>query len=198
MHALVDAFVAAAGEHQLLFFGQLMGGGLGEALPRRGRHDRGPACAAASAPRRPRRRLRPGRGHGGQRLGPGLGLHDHAGAAAVGGVVHGAVPVRGEVAQVVDVQLQQAVLAGLADQREFQGCQVLREDADDVDSHLGVVSGSAGVIRGLPARRLGLVLGVDLEESGRRGDQDEAFADVDFGDDLLHEGDQDFLAVASR
>ena len=39
------------------------------------------------------------------------------------------------------------------------------------------------------------MFGVDLEQSGRRRDQDIAFLDIDLRDDLLHERDQDFLPV---
>jgi hypothetical protein len=47
---------------------------------------------------------------------PRLGLHDHSGAAAVGSVVDRAVTVVGVVAQVVHAELDQAALAGLAEQ----------------------------------------------------------------------------------
>lgn len=51
-----------------------------------------------------------------QRLLPRLRLHHHPCAAAERGVVHRPVPVVGEVAQVVDPQVQQSVAAGLADE----------------------------------------------------------------------------------
>ena len=70
-----------------------------------------------------------------ERLAPRLRLHHHAGAAAVGGVVDGAVPVVGPVAQVVHVHVEQAALLGLARQREAERREVLGEDRDDVDAH---------------------------------------------------------------
>jgi len=50
-------------------------------------------------------------------------------------VIHRAVPVRGVIPQTVDVQVQQAVGAGLADQAQFQRRQVFRKDADNVKTH---------------------------------------------------------------
>ncbi len=196
----IDALVPAAGEDQLVLLGELVGGGLGEALPRRrrdnqhrlapGTRDTGTLCSPGAL-----RIPGPGARDGREGLRPGLGLHDHAGAAAVGGVIDRPVPVGGELAQVVDPQVQQAVLAGLADQGQLQRCQVLREDADDVDPHLRValpfgvpgsgVLGSRGrgvlvsgmLLCGLFLRclLLGGLVGVDLEESGRRGDAGRTF-----------------------
>lgn len=45
---------------------------------------------------------------------PGLRSHDHAGAAAVGLVVDGAMTVVGEISEVVYVHVEQALLARLA------------------------------------------------------------------------------------
>ena len=70
-----------------------------------------------------------------ERLGPRLRLHHHAGAPAVRGVVDGAVAVVGEVAQVVDADVEQAVLARLADERQVERGEVVGEDRDDVDAH---------------------------------------------------------------
>ena len=101
--------------------------------------------------RLPRRRgydeRRAGRGHGVQRLAPRLRLHHHAGAAAVGGVVDRAVPVVGPVAQVVHVQVEQPAGARLAGQRELERAQVVGEDRDDVDPHVGSPSSRAGSSR---------------------------------------------------
>src|SRR5690606_16739204 len=66
---------------------------------------------------------------------PGLGLHDHAGAAAVGGVVDGVVAVVGPLPQVVQVHVEAATRACLADEGDVQRLQVLGEDRDDVESH---------------------------------------------------------------
>ncbi|CAB4897324.1 unannotated protein [freshwater metagenome] len=49
-----------------------------------------------------------------QGLTPRLRLHDHSRATAIGGVVNGVVHVVGEVAQVDDVEFEDALLAGLA------------------------------------------------------------------------------------
>src|SRR5699024_2285624 len=114
---VVDAFVAAACEHQVLGAGELLGDALVE-------HGSG------------------GAGHYERRLGstvarldmvgedvfegqrPGFGLHHHARSPTVGRVVDGVVPVEGEVAQIVDVQAQLAAVDGLADQRQLQTGEV--------------------------------------------------------------------------
>jgi hypothetical protein len=41
----------------------------------------------------------------------------------------------GPVAQVVDVHLEDAAVAGLADQRDAEHVEERREDRDDVDAH---------------------------------------------------------------
>src|SRR5690606_39845796 len=61
--------------------------------------------------------------------------HDHAGAAAVRGVVDRAVPVVGPFAQVVDVDVEEAGAAGLAEEGDVEDVEVLGEDRDDVESH---------------------------------------------------------------
>ena len=78
-----------------------------------------------------------------QRVAPRLGTHEHARPPAVRRVVDGPVPVGRPVAQVVDAQVEPALVDGPADQREPQRGQVVREDRDDVDPHLtGSPSGS--------------------------------------------------------
>src|SRR5439155_6946373 len=62
---------------------------------------------------------------------------DHAGAAAVRGVVDRAVPVVRPVPQVVDADGEDAALPGPADQRQVQRGEVLREDGDDVQAGHG-------------------------------------------------------------
>ncbi len=79
-----------------------------------------------------------------ERLAPRLGLHHHAGAAAVGRVVDGAVPVVGPVAQVVHVYVEQAALLRLAGKREAERGEVLGEDRDDVDAHVSAPSSRPG------------------------------------------------------
>src|SRR4029079_13406478 len=60
----------------------------------------------------------------------------HPGAAAVGGVVDGPVPVGRPRPQVVQVHVEQAALDRLAQQRDAQRPgQVVREDGDHVDPH---------------------------------------------------------------
>ena len=90
-----------------------------------------------------------------------------------GRVVDGAVPVVGEVAQVVHPQVEQALLAGLADQREVERREVVREDRDDVEPQQACAS------------RL-----VQVEQPGRRVDDDPAARDVDLGHDRRDERHQ--------
>ncbi|GAV94251.1 hypothetical protein ADENT20671_1019 [Actinomyces denticolens] len=68
-------------------------------------------------------------------LPPHVGLHDHAGATAERGVVDGAVAVMRPVAQVVEAQIDEAVLSGAPDEGQIQDAEEGREDADDVDAH---------------------------------------------------------------
>jgi hypothetical protein len=70
-----------------------------------------------------------------QCLAPRLGAHHHPGTAASRGVVHGAVPVVGEVPQVVDGELDPTGGPGLADQGQLQRLQVFGKDRDDVHAH---------------------------------------------------------------
>src|SRR5699024_5931360 len=121
---VVDAFVAAAGEHQVLGAGELLGdalvehgsGGAGHYERRLGstvaRLDMVGEVGGAGEVGR----SRPVEALGavgedvfeGQR--PGFGLHHHARSPTVGRVVDGVVPVEGEVAQIVDVQAQLAAV----------------------------------------------------------------------------------------
>ena len=121
--ALVDPLVAPAGEDQpVVLLRHPPGDLLGEDLAARSGHDhvRGlPGTRGAD---------------GVERLAPGLGPHDHAGAAAVRRVVDGAVPVVGPVAQVVDLHLEQALPLRPPQQRELQRSEVVGEDRDDVDA----------------------------------------------------------------
>ena len=70
-----------------------------------------------------------------QGLAPRLGLHHHAGAAAVRGVVHGAVTVVSPVAQIVHLHIEDAAIPRLADERDIEHIEERREDRDDVDAH---------------------------------------------------------------
>ena len=124
-HPRIDALVASAGEDQPLLGGPLVGVLLGEPLPRRRRHDQ--------------HRLGLVGGRVEQQfvqcLAPRLRLHHHAGAAAVGGVVDGAVPVVGPPAQVVHAHVDQPALNRLTDQRQLQRPEVLGKNRHDVESH---------------------------------------------------------------
>ena len=100
-HALVDPLVAAAEEHEPVEAGEARGRAPGRTAGR----------AARGARRRP---ARPGpsghtASHGAEER---LGLHDHPGPAPEGRVVHGAVAVLREVAQVVDADLHEPRLRG--------------------------------------------------------------------------------------
>ena len=89
-------------------------------------------------------------------LAPRFGPHDHAGSAAVRGVVDGAVPIGGRVAQVVHLHVEQPGRPGLADERQLERREVLREDRDDVDAHVRPRRGpraAACLPAGRPSRR---------------------------------------------
>ena len=159
-HPLVDALVAAAGEDQVRPGGELAGDGLGEGSPGGRRHDQRSCRSPASSV---------------ERLTPRLGLHHHAGAAAVRRVVDGPVPVVGPLPQVVHAHVEEPSIAGLAGQRQRQRVEVRREDRHDVDPHV------------TPAR---LVVGVRRHQAGPVGDHDPAAVDVDLGDERGHERHQ--------
>src|SRR5829696_19017 len=118
---LVDALVAAAAQDQPGLGGQPLGDPVVEAAAVGGEQDH------------------PGRALGPQvveGVEPGAGRHDHAGAAAEGGVVDTAVAVGGPVAQVVQADLDKAPLPRLAEQAGGQGRgEEPGEDGDDVDQH---------------------------------------------------------------
>src|SRR4051794_30487366 len=69
-----------------------------------------------------------------QRAPPGLGTHDHARAAAVRGVVDGAVDVVGPLAEGGHADGGESSLRRLAEQRLPERSQVLGKDRDDVDA----------------------------------------------------------------
>src|SRR5699024_5166367 len=119
------ALVPATGDGQLPTGAeqerQLLGHRLGEWLTSGSRHEHS-TCAVG-----PGQYLIEG-------LAPHIGTHDHAGPAPEGSVVHGAVPVLGPSAQVVHVDGQQPLLAGLAHQAQRQRREVVGEDGDDIDT----------------------------------------------------------------
>ena len=73
--------------------------------------------------------------HGIERLTPRLGAHDHAGSATVGLVVDGAMAIVSVLAQVVHMDLEETLLAGLADKREPERSEIVGEERDDIDPH---------------------------------------------------------------
>src|SRR5262245_6788368 len=133
-HPLVDPLVAAAEEHEAAEAGVTAGGVLVEAAAPRGeQHDR---VAVAPA-------VGPGRFRGAEE---GLRLHHHARTAPEGGVVHGAVPVVREVAQVVHVDIPEPRPRGAVDDalRE-ETADEPGEDREDVDPH-STSSGTAATM----------------------------------------------------
>src|SRR3954454_5711120 len=126
VHPLVDALVPAAGEREPGLRRELACHRLGERRAA-GAGDDQVRYAARSG------RVRPLVHDGVQCLAPRLRAHDHALASSVRRVVDGAVAVVGEVAQVVHPQVDQALLTGLADQREAERLKVVREDGEDVE-----------------------------------------------------------------
>ena len=65
---------------------------------------------------------------------PDIRLHNHAGATAVGRVIHGLVYTWRPVAQVVHSDAQNALFDCLAQQRMTQWLEVLREDCDYIET----------------------------------------------------------------
>ena len=135
---LVDALVAAAGEDEPLLGRPLGGLGLGERDSTGGRYQQPWPRPVRLVERRANRV---------ERLAPGLGPHHHAGPTAVGGVVDGAMPVVGEIAQLVHANVEQPFAAGLADERELQRGQVVDEDRHHIYPHALSFSPQQGVIR---------------------------------------------------
>ncbi|CKR86526.1 Uncharacterised protein [Mycobacterium tuberculosis] len=116
---LVDAFVAAAGEHQMALGGPALGGGLGKQHTG-GRGNNQQRFAGTNFVKRftPHRRL-----------------HHHSRAAAVGCVVHRVMHIVGPAPQVVHVKVDQARFDRLARQRLSQRVQAGGEDRHDIDAH---------------------------------------------------------------
>jgi len=117
--AVVDALVTTADQPEAVTEGQLGGQRLVE--------------AATPGPEQVERSHRVGGLDGGEQR---LGLHHHAGAAAEGRVVHRAVDVGGLVARIVEAEVEQRLLLGLAEQA--LGAERLDqpgEDGEHVDAH---------------------------------------------------------------
>lgn len=117
--AVVDAFVVAGDEDEVVGGGEVLGGGLAEALSGWAGDD-----DAATG----------GEGFDGGE--EGFGFEDHAGAATGGGVIDLAVFAEAVVAEVVDVEVERALLLGAAHHAEAQGdADEIGEEGDDVDAH---------------------------------------------------------------
>ncbi len=71
-------------------------------------------------------------GHVVQRWPPHLWLHDHAGAATVGRIVHGLVNALGPGTEIMHSDMQDSGLDGFAQQRVPKWLEVLGKDGDDV------------------------------------------------------------------
>ena len=68
----------------------------------------------------------------------GRGFQQHAFAAAEGTIVDGAMPVVRPVAEIVDVDLDQAGFGGVGDHAVLEGAvEEVREDGEDAENHLG-------------------------------------------------------------
>ncbi len=141
-HALVDALVAAAREHQPRLGRQFAGHRLRERPPGRAGDQQARTGPAG-----------PVEDELVEALAPRLRLHDHARAAAGRAAVDRVVDVVGPAPQVVDVEVEQAPVAGPADQGELQGLEVLGEDGDDVDAHHSSSRPGGGSTAIVPASR---------------------------------------------
>ena len=122
----VYALVTAACEDDLVGPGEILGGPLGEGVSGGGGDDEDPTALRRSARRRGQ--------DGVEGLAPHVGLHHHSGATAQRGVVNGAVAVVGPLAKIVNVQVDESGVSGLADERKVQCPQIVGEDRDDVEA----------------------------------------------------------------
>jgi len=130
--AFVDAFVTAADEDDAGECGEAAGGRLGEALALGGEEDDGFVGGVAG--------FFGGDGEGFEAVEDGLGLEDHALAAAEGTVVDGAVAVVGEGAEVVGVGLCDAGAKGAGDDAVGERAgEEAGKDGEDVEAHKGKV-----------------------------------------------------------
>jgi hypothetical protein len=117
--AVVNAFVVAGDEDEVVGGGEILGGGLVEAFASRAGDDE-----AATG------------GEGFDGCEERFGFEDHAGTAAGGGVIDLAVFADAVVAEVVDVEVEGALLLGAAHHAEAQGdADEIGEEGDDVDAH---------------------------------------------------------------
>ncbi|BAI64675.1 phox homology domain protein [Rothia mucilaginosa DY-18] len=126
---------------------------------------------------------------------PRLGLHDHARATAVRGVIHRAVTVKGVIAQVVQVQVHQALLARLTQQGQLQRLQVLGENRDHIVAH-GLLPRLLGRMLG-HLRRILLSVLDQVNQTRRRSQQHKAGLILGrgnhFGHNLLNKRNHDLF-----
>jgi hypothetical protein len=128
--ALIDAFVAAADEDDAVEGGEAAGRGLGEGLALGGEEDNGFFGGVA--------RGLEGEVEGFEGFVDGLGLQDHAFAAAEGAVVYGAVAVVGEVAEVEGVGAGQPRAKGPRNDAKIEwAAKKVGKDGEDVEAHKG-------------------------------------------------------------
>lgn len=120
--ASVDAFVVAADEDQMLFSGQGPGVGLAELFTGRAHQED----------------LGGGSSQGFDSREEGFTEHHLAGAAAVGTVVDPAVFVLGEIAQLVDADVAEALAAGATDNGGVERGEGFGEQSDDVNAQQGL------------------------------------------------------------
>src|SRR5215210_2383262 len=119
-HSFIHTLIPATDEGEVRLAGQLVHEFALEAAPRRAQQDRAAAIVAERLDRREHR----------------LGLHDHAGSAPERFVVHGPVPIGREVADVVQVDLEDALGDRPAEQALPQGAlKDAGKDREHVDPH---------------------------------------------------------------
>jgi hypothetical protein len=117
--AVVDAFVVAGDENEVGVGGEALSGGLIEAFAGGAGNDDATAGGEGF--------------DGGEE---GFGFEDHARAAAGGGVIDLAMFAEAVVTEVVDVEVEGALLLGAAHHAEAQGdADEIGEEGDDVDAH---------------------------------------------------------------
>lgn len=117
----IQSFVTAADQGQVFFPGQLAGQRIIEGTPAGSQQDHASRLL-----------------DGAQRRGHRFALHDHAGTAAVGAVVHMMVAAGAEAAGIVERKVHDAGLAGAAQQCRLKGrAEKLREKADQMKAKHG-------------------------------------------------------------
>ena len=117
----IQSFVTAADQGQVFFPGQLACQRIIEGTPAGSQQDHASRLL-----------------DGAQRRGHRFALHDHAGTAAVGAVVHMMVTAGAEAAGIVERKVHDAGLAGAAQQCRLKGrAEKLREKADQMKAKHG-------------------------------------------------------------